>query len=406
LNYCPNCGTPLSTEQNFCTLCGFDLRLQAGAKPVPALDEAPACGLARNAVFYVTQDGLLGVDIGSDFALAVALFLPLPLLAAVYSATQAGALAVYAVVWLAAAGLLYDELRWRRVKRLTGPRAEQQPSRTSWFVPWHSIRMADWNGRTLWFSSDDPPVKASVTFNQKDAPYVERDLSSRGIRYSLKGSRLPRKLTQFWTLAIVLFIASQAILILAATLPLLPGEDQVYTTILNNTHSQVVNATFFDQFRVIYTNNIQVAWGGSLPVLGTLSFGVASYNTGRVLQVIAMGDKVPSAVVLISLYILPHTWFEEFSYPMAAAAGLLAITTWRSVTPEEFVRRRGRGSSKFLLAMGGVSLTLAVAGLLEVLAVYMRLGVVVLWVPLGFGLYLTTKWMRRRTQDGSPPGSP
>jgi uncharacterized membrane protein SpoIIM required for sporulation len=266
--------------------------------------------------------------------------------------------------------------------------------------------MADWNGRTLWFSSSDPPSKASITFDHRDAPHVERDLSSRGIRCSLRPPRLPRSLTQFWTLVILLFIASQTILILAATLPLFPGEDQVYTTIVNNTRSQVVNATFADQFRAIYANNLQVAWGGSLPILGTLSFGIASYNTGRVIQVIAMGANVPSAIILISLYILPHTWLEEFSYPMAATAGLFAITTWRSAAPEEFVRWRGRGSSKFLLAMVGVSLTLTVAGVLEVLVAYLSLGVLVFWVPIGLGVYLATKWMRKRHQDRLPTGSP
>ena len=328
----------------------------------------------------------------------------MPFLVAVYTLVQAGALDIYAVIWIAAAGLFYDELRWRRVRHLDEPKVALQ-SQGSWLVPWRSIRMADWNGRTLWFSSTDPPKKASVTFDRGDAPSVEWNLSSRGIRYTKKTPRLPRSLTRFWTLAILLFITSQIILISAATLPFFPGEEHMYATILNGTKSQIVNATFFDQFRVIYTNNIQVAWGGSLPILGTALFGVASYNTGRLVQVIGIDANVSPAIVLLSLYILPHTWFEEFSYPMASAAGLLAVTTWRTVTPSEFTRRLNRGSTKFLVALGGVALTLAIAGCLEVLVGYLGLAVVLLWIPIGLGVFFVGRWERRRRavrSTGSP----
>jgi len=331
--------------------------------------------------------------------------MPLPFLVLAYALLQTGSLDIFGVIWMAAAGLLYDELKWRKTRKLGDSPAPPQTQGT-WLVPWRSIRMADWDGRTLWFSSADPEKKASVTFDQADAPSIEWNLSSGGVRYTQKSHKLPHRLTEFWTLAILLFIASQTILILAATLPFLPGEDHFYTTILNNTKSQVVNATFADQFRAIYTNNIQVAWGGSLPILGTISFGIASYNTGRVIQVIAMSANVPSAVVLLSLYILPHTWFEEFSYPMAAAAGLLAITTWRSVAPGEFVHWRNRGSTKFLLALGGVALTLAMAGFLEVLVGYLSLGVLLLWIPIGLGFFLVLKWKRKHPRAGLPVGSP
>ena len=404
MNYCPNCGLRLSEGQNFCTGCGLDLRATAQAPQPAAAEPTPARGLGRNSVVYTTPEGLFGLPISSAAALGAALVLPLPFLAATYALVQGGALDVYAVIWIAAAGFLYDELRWRRVRRLGGLQATPQDQGT-WLVPWRSIRMADWNGRTLWFSSADPSKKASVTFDHDDAPSVEWNLSSRGIRYTRKSPRLPPSLTRFWTLAILLFIVSQIILILAATLPFFPGEAHVYTTILNSTKSQVTNATFLDQFRVIYTNNIQVAWGGALPVLGTISFGVASYNTGRVIQVIAMDANVPPVLALLSLYILPHTWFEEFSYPMAAAAGLLTVTTWRPVAPREFARRLNRGPTKLLLALGGVAVTLVIAGFLEVLVGYLGLAAVLLWIPIALGIFLVWKWGRKR-RAGPPTGSP
>jgi uncharacterized membrane protein SpoIIM required for sporulation len=398
LPFCSHCGKEVFSTDNFCRNCGFDLggRTQAGdAESRQAIPEVH--GLGRNTFLFLTPEGLLGVKIGSSALLVLAFVLPIPLVAGLYYAIQAGALAVYFTLWIAASLLLYDELRWRRL-RSYGKRSKDElmAARESWFVPWRSVRMADWNGRTLWFSSHDPPQKLSATFDQKDSQRVERTLSSWGVRYSWRQPRLPPIFTRFSTLVILMFIASQAILILAAVLPFFPGEEQIYTTILNNTRSEVAGASLFDEFRAIFLNNVQVAWGGAVPFLGTLSFGIASYNTGRVIQAIAIGDQFPSSLVLAWLYILPHTWVEESSYPITTVAGILAITRWRSVAPDEFSRRLNRGSTKFVLALVGAALILMVAGFLEVLVSYIGYSVVTLWVPLGAGYYLLVTRNRKR----------
>jgi len=256
--------------------------------------------------------------------------------------------------------------------------------------------MADWNGRTLWFTSANPKRKLSVTFDQNDAPLVEMVLNSSGVRYSWRPPRLPPLLTRFWTLTLLMFVAGQVILILAATLPFFPGEQQFYTTILNNTKAQIEGTTFIGEFQAIFMNNIQVAWGGALPFLGTVIYGVALYNTGRVVQVIAISNQpypVPPYAVLISLYLLPHAWVEEVAYPIATVAGLLALTRWRSVSPTEFARRKNRGSTKLVLALGGATIILMVAAFFEVLATYVGYVTIFLWAPLIILYYL---WMRNR----------
>jgi uncharacterized membrane protein SpoIIM required for sporulation len=333
--------------------------------------------------------------------------LPIPLLAAVYLVIQGGALAVYAAVWITLSFLIYDELRWQGFRRLEGHSSSApQPNKTSWLVPWSSLRMADWNGRTLWFTSVNPRRKMSATFDRNDAPLVERSLTSWGVRYSPKSLRLPQALTRFSTLALILFLVSQLILILAAVLPFFPGEAQMYNTILNSTRSQVTGATFMEAFKAIFINNLQVAWGGTLPVLGQLSFGLASYNTGRVIQVGAISDNYPPAVVLFTLYLLPHTWVEESAYPLATAAGLLAITTWRSVSPSEFAHRVNWGSWKLAFAMGGVALILVAAGLIETAGLYLGTGELLLWIPVGIVAFLIITWMRTRRRSTPSLGSP
>jgi uncharacterized membrane protein SpoIIM required for sporulation len=363
-------------------------------------------GLGWNTSVYLTPEGLQGAKFRSGGVLFLAPLLPIPLLAVTYLVIQGGALAVYATVWIALSLLIYDELRWRGFRSLEGHSpSNPQTGRASWFVPWRSLRMADWNGRTLWFTSLNPQRKASVTFDRSDAPLVERSLASWGVRYSFRPPRLPQILTRFSTLALVLFVVSQLILILAAVLPFFPGEEQVYTTILNSTKSQVSGATFTEAFKAIYTNNIQVAWGGMLPVLGQLSFGLASYNTGRVIQAIAMSDHYPSSVVLVSLYLLPHTWVEESAYPIATVAGLMAITRWRSVSPSEFARRANWGSWKLAFAMGGVALILFAAGLIETAGLFLGADELLLWIPVGIAIYLMVTLTRARRRSTSPLGS-
>ncbi len=365
-------------------------------------------GLGGNTAVYLTQDGLHGVVFRPRKILFLSVLIPTPVLVATYLIIQQGALAVYAVAWIALSLLLYDELRWQGFRRLQGySPSPEPPERPSWLVPWRSVRLADWNGRTLWFTSLGPPRKIAVTFDHDDAPLVERILTSSGVRYSRKPLRLPRVLTRFSTLALILFVVSQLILVLAATLPFFPGEEQLYTGILDSTRSQVASATFTEALRAIYVNNIQVAWGGMLPILGQLSFGLASYNTGRVIQVIALTHQppYPSGVVLFSLYLFPHTWVEESAYPIATVAGLMAITKWRSVSPSEFARRANRGSWKLLLAMGGVALILLVAGVIETVGLYLGLGELLLWVPVILVAYLLLTLVRARRRNSSPLGS-
>ena len=405
MNYCPRCGTELGVGQNFCSSCGLDVRESSKPEEQVPLAATELHGLSSNSVVYVAQEGLLGARIRSDLGLFLAVTLPLPPLVLLYYIIQAGALVVYVAVWIAASSLLYDELRWRGVRNLEGNTPGNPHARWDWRVPWHSIRMADWNGRTLWFSSTDPKIKASVTFDKKDAPLVEQGLASWGVRHARKGPRLPSSLTSFWALVLLLFAVSQLILILAAVLPFFPGEAQTYNTILNGTRSEVTGVSFLGAFKAIYVNNLQVAWGGTIPVLGQLSFGLASYNTGRVIQVIAIGDHTTSAVILITLYIFPHTWVEESAYPIATVAGLFAATEWRSVSPGEFTRWVNRGSSKLTMAMGGAALILLAAGLIETTGLYLGLGEVVFWVPIILGYLLVTRSRkhRRGASNVTPP---
>ena len=396
MNFCPNCGTPVGPGQNFCRNCGRDVREQ----PVVELAREQAGiprGLGRNALAYLTTEGIRGIGLGSTALLLLAVLVPLPFFAASYYVIRAGAFAVYMTLWVVTALFLYDELRWQGLRRF----GEAPPSGSdgrSWLVPWQSIRVADWNGRTLWFASENPSRRLSITFDKSAAPLVEKVLASHGVRYAWRPPRLPPALTRFWILVLLLFIIGQVTLILAAVLPFFPGEEQTYVTILNNTRSSIAGATFFGEFRAIFVNNIQVALGGALPFLGTLTYGVANYNTGRVVQAIALTNPTPVQpyAVLIGLYILPHTWVEESAYPIAAMAGIFALTKWRSASPEEFARWPNRGSIKLISALAGAAAILLAAGFIETLTTYLGYAAVGLWAPLFILAYSWSRFRRRR----------
>jgi len=348
------------------------------------------------------KEGLRGLQIRSDTTLLLAFIIPIPVLTVVYFLLRAGALALYFTLWIATSGLIYDELRWRGLKSLDESSSGALPQgRESWLVPWSSIRMADWNGRTFWFSSADQKRKLTVTFDPGDALSVQQSLAISGVRYSWRGPRLPRFLTHFTALAIIFFVISQTILISAATLPFFPGEEEVYKTVLNNTQSQVVGASFLGEFQVIFLNNIQVALGGAIPFLGAIGFSIASYNTGRVVQVIALDDGISSARILFALYILPHTWVEESAYPIAAVAGMLGVTRWRSVTRGDFRKRLNWGSTKFALALAVAGLILLLAGFVETLTSYIGVLAIMLWVPVGAMAFL----LRRQYQRMKEPAA-
>ena len=424
LPYCAGCGKELLSTDEFCPRCGRRVshtadgpHLTAPPEPSPPNEgvflsgsaglTAPEAvrGLGRNTIVCLTRDGVQGVEIRSTPSLLLALFVPIPPLVAIYYSIQAGALAVYITAWIAASALLYDELRRQGLKGLEDVCRGPTGGRRSWSIPWRSVQMADWNGRTLWFASASPRRKLSVTFDRDDAPLVEGTLESQGVRYAWKAPRLPQALTRFSTLVLLLFVIGQVIMVLAATAPFFPGEEQAYATIYSNTQNQITGATFLGEFRDIFLNNVQVALGSALPFLGTLSYGLASYNTGRVIQIIAIKGQVPPAAVLVALYVLPHTWVEESAYPVATMAGILAFTKWRAVSPHEFSRRVNWGSTKLAIALGGAAAILVAAGFIETLTSYVGSDILALWAVFAILAYSVVR-SRRRRRRAPPAGTP
>jgi uncharacterized membrane protein SpoIIM required for sporulation len=405
MNYCPNCGARLMEGQNFCRSCGLDLRARAGAEASGQRGAMPHVrGASSNAVYYVTRDGLRGVRVLPPLTIALCALLPLPVLAVLGVVFQLDSAAIYIVVWLVLVVLLYDEMKWRRLRKLEGLAPEEMTTaRKTWMIAWRSIWKASWDGGTLTASSPDR-LRTAITFDDANSATVEGSLAVWGVPLRRKqAGRTARIFRSFLALVVILFVISQGILISAAVLPFFPGEEQVYTSALNHIQGNLTNTSLLQQFELIFSNNLQVATVNMLPGLGALTFGAASYNTGRIIQVIGLHQRVPAILVVLSLYLYPHSWVEELSYPAATAAGIMLITSWRRLSPERFSRRANRGSVKFALALGGVAVQLTVAGFLEVVEPGLGVYVLLLWIPVAAGAILFVAWRQRtRSRRGRP----
>jgi len=282
--------------------------------------------------------------------------------------------------------LLYDELKWRGLRKIKESAIEElRARRRVWWVPWRSIRKAKWEGSTL-VTSTAERLRTPIAFEESDAAAVDGALAALRVPVvRTPATRPSRVLGNFAALFVILFVASQAILVSAAVLPFFPGEEQLYSSTLNQIQGQLSNNTLLQQFELIYRNNLQIASANMLPGLGVLSFGAASYNTGRVIQVIGLEKHVSPVLFILSLYVYPHSWVEELSYPLATAAGIMMLTRWRRPLPISG-RRSSRGSVKFTVALLGVAAQLTIAGFFEVVEPGLGASAFLLWVPVALGV--------------------
>lgn len=368
--------------------------MESGAPGVPETQTLPIRGLTANTAYYLSQDGLVGVRILPSYIIALVALLPALLVLPLLISGWLDSIFAGATVWLVLATLVHDELEWRGLKRLDASLASYPPKERRFAIPWISVKEAVWNGRLLTVrgNNTNPSRGAAIAFDAKSGPAVERSLLSWGVRLTSRPQKARRVRIGFLTLIIVLFVVSQVILFSAALLPFFPGEEQNYMTMWNTIESQVSGASFLSQFGQIFSNNLAIALVNMVPGFGLITMVVASYNTGRIIQVAAMSQNMPAWVAAFTLFLFPHTWVEELSYPIAVATGLTALT-WRGLSPDELGRRLDRKSVKFALALVVVTGTLTIAGLLEVSEPALGASALLLWIPVLAGaIYLLTTW--------------
>ena len=230
-----------------------------------------------------------------------------------------------------------------------------------------------------------------MSFDEKEVPALERTLSSRlGERFQRLAPRRATALrSNLPALVLGVFIVCQLLLVMAAVLPFFPGEESYYASILNSVKQSVTYAPVVQQYRLILLNNVQVALGSGVPGFGLFPLLLADYNTGRIIQVIAIQANVPASLEIVNLFLYPHTWVEELSYAVAAGASLYYLFNWNATSIGEMPDRLKRSSVRLSLSFVCVAVMLSIAALLEVAEPHLGGGALLLWVPLGLGVILS-----------------
>ncbi len=399
MNFCPDCGTPVQAEQSFCRNCGLDLRARESAESpgAPPKNQLAARGIGNNAEYFVTSDGLLKVRIRSEVFVILVGLMAVPVALILGLSFLATSPFFYAMVWFLVAAPVYDEFKWGRLKAIGGLSIDELAGRKgSALIPWSYISRAQLRGKSLSIFSK-PNTRTSVRFDQSDVPFLERSLASRlGDRFrSIAPRRMPAVMSSLPRLVLVLFIASQVVFGLAAVLPFFPGEEQVYAAALASLRQGVTNAPLIQAYKEIYLNNAQLAVGTGFPGFGLFTLFASSYNTGRVLQVIAIQANVPAPLVIFNLFLYPHTWLEESSYAIASGAGVYFLANWNAGSITEMSDRMKRSSVRLSLCFVAVALLLGLADLFEVAEPPLGAAALLLWIPLGIGAFLLRRRLAR-----------
>jgi uncharacterized membrane protein SpoIIM required for sporulation len=389
MNFCPSCGEGITPEQNFCRRCGYDLLRRRASIQAPSSSTSipPIRGMDARNLYLIGDDGIARVGTGFYFQL-VPVSLAIGLAAAVVTLIEFGSTIALAVAFTLVLLPVSAEGRHRRLsKLLLIPHKELVSRRGVVLTPWSSVERAELSGRTLRLEADGRRV--TMTLGKTDAGILAaralRKVGARFVALPSDGRRWLTPAAKFALFALGLFVLTQAITIGASLAPFFPGEASHYSGLYNSTEQGLSGISVVQLWGAIFFNNVQIALASLVPGFGFLTLSLSSYNTGRVIQVAAAHFSISASKFLFVLYILPHSWVEEASYPLAGALGIYAWSQWRRQSYAEFSNWRTRASTKLSLGFALIALILALAAALEVTEPYLGVEALLLWGPLLLG---------------------
>ena len=122
-----------------------------------------------------------------------------------------------------------------------------------------------------------------------------------------------------------LFIVMLSVSIMATLIGtyFIPPSDIVSTT--QQEINQIYSMDYFNKVLSILENNFLIALGMFVPALG-VPFGIyVLWNTGYILAGLSSNPQLD----LLSLFLLPHSWLEYFSYSIAMTNSIYLIYAMR-----------------------------------------------------------------------------
>jgi zinc-ribbon domain len=392
-NFCPNCGQPLGPDQSFCRKCGYNLQQRMASSQPPTTSLAnPVYGMHIENLYMIADQGL--VRVGTQFSLTVLPFVIGAVLALVaVIVLDFGSWDSLAVAIILVLLPIFGTYRARRLLKLVSLSRETLLAKKGvQQIPWSAVQHMIIKGKTLTFKLAHNWT--SVTIDKNDVERLSAKASATLGAAFASIPEVPRlsPARKLLLLTLGLFAMTQALTMGASLAPFFPGEQDRYLSLYTTVRQSVGTASIFQQWAAIYFNNVQIALASFVPGFGFLTLGLSSYNTGRVIQAAAIYFNLTPTTFLVNLYLFPHSWVEELSYPLAGALGLYALT-WRKQSFAEFSNWKTRASTKVSLAFAAVAIVLAIAALLEVTEPHLGLAGLLLWAPvLVAGVYLYVRF--------------
>lgn len=120
--------------------------------------------------------------------------------------------------------------------------------------------------------------------------------------------------------AIIILIISFLVTAMGMLVPISQEEAERINNNLNQTVNSLSQEGGIIQF--IFGNNFMICLLMFIPLIGPLLGFFALFNTGTVINAIAIAENYPSAVVLLALFLTPVAWLEYAAYSTAISESI------------------------------------------------------------------------------------
>lgn len=132
---------------------------------------------------------------------------------------------------------------------------------------------------------------------------------------------------------IIFFAAAVIIMALGTMVPISPSDAESIYGDLQNEFKYVATVSG------IFGNNFFHGLIMFAPFIGPLYGGFIFFNTGTVLEIIAIAQNTNTGLLFALLFLYPHTWLELFAYSLAMSQSVfLSIAIVRGRFRKELVR--------------------------------------------------------------------
>lgn len=162
-----------------------------------------------------------------------------------------------------------------------------------------------------------------------------------------------------WVWVVAFFAAAVIIMAAGAAMPVNPTDAQTSYNELQTEFKYIATVPG------IFGNNFFQSLIMFTPFIGPLYGALVFFNTGIVIAIIASATNTNAGLLLMTLFLYPHTWLEFIAYSLAMSQSVfLSIAIVRGRFRQELVRT--------CVIMAVCVLILLLAALLEVILIALR----------------------------------